>query len=295
MKLAPPASQYTEGAKPTHSPWSTLASHLPLWSAEEVARLLRAGGYLTAEGKVAKSALEAGLVDSCEGKPLWRVKAVTKVLLELTRKPSEKKTSPKPVVPGAGPVPPRPAWTDLENIGTYFGVGKTKVGSWLDELGLRGYKPRQLTESGDVDMLDVANEAKEKFRAKIPTERALAEGYAQVETVEYTKKGEVRSFEKYSWHLEKVKAVLVAAGHPLDTERKMLLKGRGRNSDVAVESLDERAAKLHAEWKKLHANPKTRRDAWKLFDKKPKPLLMRVEQLMGRPRYLLDKKYLRET
>ena len=295
MKLSPPASQYTEGAAPSHSSWKTLPGYLKLWSAEEVVSLLKQGQYVTAEGKIAKKAMEEGLVDTCEGKGLWHVKKTTKALLALTRKPSKPKPAAKPASPPPAQRPAGPVWTDLENIGTYFGVGKNKVGTWLDQLGLRGYKPRQVNESGDLDMLDIANESKEKFRAKVPTELALERGFAQVETIDYKGKGgKDKSFEKYSWNLEMVKAVLVKNGHELDTERKLLLKGKGRNSDVKVESLDDRAKVLYGEWKKLHSNPKTRASSWDVFKKKPRPLLIRVEMLMGRPRYLQDEVYKRE-
>lgn len=294
MKLEAPIEQYLTGEKPSHTSRAKLAQHITFWPQDEVERVLTKGGYLSAEGKITAKAQSEGLVDTCEGKPLWNLKKTKRVLLELTRKPT--KSPAKPPTPVAPQRPQRtgPVWTDLENIGTYFGVGKNKIGKWLDELGLRDYKPVQINESGDVDMLDIANQSKEKFRTKIPTEKALQLGYAQVETIEYTKKGETRAFDKYAWNLEKVKAVLVKAGHELDTERKLLHKGKGKNSDISVESLDDRAKKLYDEWKKLHSNPSTRKESWKVFEKKPTPILMRVEQLMGRPRYLRDKLYLKE-
>lgn len=295
MKLEPPLSSYLTGAKPTHSSRPKLGQHIKLFKQNEIEAHLKKGKYLNDAGKPTKKALEDGLIDQCDGKVIWNLKNTKKALLALTKKDSARKVAaPKLASPPPRPKQAGPVWTDLENIGTYFGVGKNKIGKWLDELGLRDYKPRQVNESGDYDMLDIANESKEKFRVKIPTEKALAEGYARVETITYTQKGKEKSFDKYTWDRDRVKDLLVRAGHELDTERKLHLKGKGRNSDVKVESIDDRAKKLHAEWKKLHSNPKTRDQSWKLFDKQPSGLLMRVEQLMGRPRYLRDKLYLKK-
>lgn len=295
MQLPPPIQAHLTGTPPTHTSRAKLATHITFWPQAEVEAVLTQAGYLSPEGKIAKKALEEGLVDTCEGKPLWNLKKTKKVLLALTRKPS-KAASPAPIIPPKAPVRAAgPVWTDLENIGTYFGVGKNKIGTWLDQLGLRDYKPMQVNESGDIDMLDMANASKEKFQVKVPTQLALERGLAQVETVEYRGKGgKEKSFEKYSWDRDAVKALLVKAGHPLDTERKLLHRGKGKNSDVRVESLDDRARALHAEWKKLHSNPTTRKASWDLFHKKPKPLIMRVEMLMGQPRYIQDKLYLKE-
>lgn len=297
MKLAAPIEQYLTGDKPSHTSRARLATHITFWPQDKVEELLREERYLTPDGKISPRALSEGLVDTCDGKPLWNLKKTKLALLAATRKtPKENKTPAKPIVmPRSRPTTSGPVWTDLENIGTYFGVGKNKVGTWLDQLGLRGNKELQVNESGDYDMLDVARQSQEKFSSKVPTEKALNEGYAQVEVVEYRGKGgKEKSFEKYSWDRDRVKDLLVRAGHPLDTERKLLLKGKGKNSNVSVDSLDTRAEALHAEWKKLYADPATRKASWKVFDRKPSALLMRVEMLMGKPRYLRDKQYMFE-
>lgn len=290
--LPPPIEQYINGKNPTHTSQRRLGQHITFATPEVINGALTSNGLLSADGKITKQALEENIVDVCDKRALWNIREVKKIVLHATRKESDPDRK-------AGVVQPRsaqkaatgPVFTDLENIGTYFGVGKNTVGKWLEELGLRGYKIRQVNESGDFDMLDIAAESKEKFRMKVPTEAAFERGYAQVDVIEYTQKGSKKSFEKYSWNLEKVKNLLVKNGHELDTERKLLLKGKGKNSDVKVESLDSRAEALYREWKKLYKNPSTKKSSWKVFHKQPKPLLQRVEVLMGRPRYLQDKLY----
>lgn len=294
MELTPPLTQYLTGDKPSHSPRTRLAQHINFLPQTETEAILVKHGYLSKEGKPTKKAMQEGLLDKCEGKILWKLSSTRKVLLNLTRKTSVKaKAVPKPLTPK---VPERggPVWTDLENIGTYFGVGKNKVGTWLDQLKLRSYKAMPTNESGDVDMLDVARSSQEKFKLKVPTEKALERGIATMELIEYTQKGKEKSFEKYSWNLEMVKAILVKAGHPLDTERKLLLRGKGKNGNIQVDSLAHRGKILHGEWKKLYANPKTRDASWRVFDKTPRGILIEVEKIMARPRYLQDKLYLKE-
>lgn len=299
MKLPPPIEQYTKGDKPSHTIRPRLHEHINFLKEDETTATLTKAGYLTDDGKVSKQAQVDGLVDTCDGKVLWNLKKTKKALLTLTaKKTAPAKSAPKPINIGGTIPPPSPqqqqtVWTDLESIGTYFGVGKVKIGKWVDELGLRAFPKKERNESGDFDMMDFAADAKEKaslgFNTKKPTEKALELGYAQVTMVE---KGN-KTFEIVKWNKDKVKAALVKAGHELDLEKKMIHKGKGKNGDVQVESMDDRAQKLYSEWKKLYNNPKTRAESWKLFDKTAKPILMRVEQLMGRPRFLIDKKYKR--
>lgn len=292
MKLTGPISKYLDGEHPSHSARNELDKHIKFIKRSEIESSLIRAGLLDKSGKITDLAKEKGAVDVCGKSAIWNIKKTKLALLDATRKKTVRKTA-TPVKLAGSQAPTNrntPKYTDLENIGTYFGVGKLKVGKWLDDLGLRGYKPRQINESGDVDMLDIANESKEKFRAKIPTEKAIEQGYAIVETIEYKKKGKDESFQKYSWDLEKVKSILVRAGHELDTERKLLLKGKGKNSDVKVSSLDSRAAEVYRQWKKLYESGKTE-ESWKLVEKQAKPIQALMEQKIGWPGFFSKKLY----
>lgn len=299
MPLPPPLTSHISGPQAPYTSRSGLAGRVKVFTQEVIEAHLTQGGYLTPEGKIARKALEEGLVDTCEGKALWHVAKVKAALVRLTR-PARRERPQGPVKPAAPPQVLRqgPAWVDLDTVGTYFGVGKIQVGKWLDQLGLREVPPLPSTESGTIDMLDVAAQAKEKqaagFLAKKPTEEALASGYARIETIEYKKKGKEKSFDKITWNLDLVKALLVKTGHELDTERKMMLKGKGKNSDVKVEGIQGRVQELHGEWQRLHRNPATRKESWNVFKNQPTAVVKRVEALLGAPGFITDKRYLTE-
>lgn len=296
MSLTPPISQYVEGEKPSHSSKARLHVFVKAFPQRTIDDLLVKGGYLTSEGKPTRKSLDEGLVEVCENKALWNLSKTRKALAELSRPPKRDKKNVKPITkPVLQRVRTEPAWVDFETIGTYFGVGKIQVGKWVDQLGLRAVPEVQVNESGAVDMLDMANQAKEKqsngFIGKKPTQKALDGGFAQVTIITGKKDKE---FEIVKWNLDLVKAALVKAGHPLDTERKMMLKGKGKNSDVKVETMDDRIKRLYSEWYKLQKSPATRKSSWDVFKNQPKIVLSKVEVMMGKPEgYISRKDYLR--
>lgn len=293
MKLDPPAKQYLTGSNPSHSSLANLANHAKAWNDEEILDLLTKSGYLEA-GKVTKLALHRGVADICEGKVLWNLLETKRALITAAKVQDQKKSA--EALARNKRVSSEPAWVDLGTIGTYFGVGNVVIGRWLDALGFRE-KPRlAVNESGAHDLLDIARQAQEKqasgFIGKQPTERALETGLARKLTVTNRKKQEI---EITQWNLDLCKAVLVRAGHELDTERKSLLKGKGKNSDVKVVTADDRARELYLKWKKLHNAPSTRAKSWSVFASQPTVILVRVEAMMNRPGFLTEKRYLKET
>lgn len=304
MELAPPLEAYIKGQSPSHSPKSRLGLHIKAWSQEQVEALLEEAGYLQ-EGRPTKRALQDGLLDTCEGKALWNLKQVKAALVAHTkpapRAPRPEGEAKKPLyMPPPGTKKPQqrtePAWVDLGVIGTYFGVSSIIIGRWLTQLGYRAEPKLKKNESGAVDMLDVANQAKKQqasgFRAgKEPTQQAFDRGLARTLTVTNHKKKEV---EIVQWNLDLVKAVLVRAGHELDTERKMMLKGRGKNGDVQVTGIDKRAQELFLQWRTEYQKPGYREASWRIFNGQPTALLMRVEAMLGRPGFIRERRYLTE-
>lgn len=281
-QLPPPIEKYLAGTNPTHTSRQKLQKYLNI-EQKDIERVLKAEKAITPEGKVTKLAQQTGLVDTCEGRALWNIEK-TKRLVKL--KIGEPKKAQRT----------EPAWVDLGTIGTYFGVGNVALGKWLDQLGLRGIPTIEKNESGDYDMLDMANQAKQKqangFIGKEPTEKALNMGAARKLTVTNRKQQEI---EIVQWNLDLVKEVLVRAGHPLDTERKMSLKGKGKNSNVQVNGMDKRAKEIYTEWAKLYANPNERWKIKKLFSGQPRLLLEKVENdFMKMPGYITDGKYLKD-
>lgn len=294
MKLSGPLMSHVSGDNPTHASLKGLPGRLRVTDSALHATLQR-GGYLTATGKPTTRAMEDGLLDTCENKLLWRVSQVRSALSPkkiTTTRPQ------RPVAPQESrPNPNEPKWVDLETIGSYFGASKVQVGKWLDQLGMRALPEVEKKEDGSSDMLDVARHEQQRqqagFIAKGPTEKALQTGVAKILTVT-GRKNKVYDIPK--WNLELVKELLVQAGHPLDTERKGMLKGKGKNKDVVVKSggMDKRAQELYVQWARLYADKKTRWQCAKLFRGQPKAMLLLVEEKMNMPGYLVDGRYLED-
>lgn len=294
MKLEGPIEQYLEGKNPTHCSFEKIPKHVKAWDEDDVTRMLTNAGFLNENGKPTKEAAQKGVVDLCGRKVIWNLLEVKKVLLsqeqiEYGQRAARNAMKAKSVDSG-------PKWVDLTTVGTFFGVGAVKIGKWLDEIGMRTKPAIKKNSSGAVDMLDVAREkqaeqAKGFSGGKVPSAKAIDNGVARVKTVVNSKKKEIEITE---WNLDLCKTLLVRAGHPLDTERKLLLKGKGKNSDVKVKTIDDRAKELYFEWLKKSKDPVWKNNAYQVFDGQPKAVLVRVEALMNRPGYLVNREYLKK-
>lgn len=295
MKLDQPIETYLTGDNPTHTALSRMSTHAKAWTQDEIVDMFKIAGYLDPEGKVTKHAVQSRLVDSCGGKVLWNLLESKKALVAQHRIKEQAR--------GATEAArlkkledSEPKWVDLGTIGTYFGASAVMVGRWLDKLGLRIIPKMETNESGSVDMLDIArakqSEQQGQFVSKKPSDKAFDSGLARTLTVTNRKKQEI---DLIQWNLELCKTLLVRAGHDLDTERKMTLKGKGKNSDVKVITVDDRAKELYAKWRKLYNDPKTRKSSWDVFNKQPKPIILKVEALMNRPDFITGKRWLREN
>lgn len=289
MQLPPPLADHIGGDRPTHTSLAGLSERLGT-PPEKLADVLTKLGYLSPARKATSLAVSHGLVDTCEGKLLWRIMKAR----ELINLPSQKSTTPGSRQTSAS-VRTEPALVDLDTIGTYFGVSKIQVGKWLDALGLRAMPTLETKPDGTHDMLDVARQEQQRqsagFIAKEPTEKALESGVAKIITVTGKKD---KTFDITKWNLDLTKAILVKAGHQLDTEHKWALKGKGKNSNVKVNGMDKRAQELYVRWARLYNDPKTRWQCAKLFRGQPAALLELVEQKMAMPGYLTEGKYLHD-
>lgn len=296
MKLDGPVEQYLAGKNPTHCTYENISKNVKAWDDDDVKRMLTNAGYLNENGKPTKLAAQKGIIDLCEKKVLWNILEVKKAMIiqeqiEYGKRAARNAAKEKKIVETG------PKWVDLLTIGTYFGAGPVQVGKWLDQIGMREKPKIKKTSSGNIDMLDVArqkqdDQAKGKFGGgKVPSQKALDSGVARVKTVTGRKNKE---FDIVEWNLELCKALLVKAGHKLDTERKMMLKGKGKNSDVKVNSIDDRAKVLYGEWLKKYNDPIWRDRAYEVFNGQPKPILVKVEALMNKPGYLTRKEYLKK-
>lgn len=291
MKLPGPVDQYLKGPKPSHCALGSLSQHIKVWPQEEIQNLLQLNDYLTAELKPTKLAAQKGIIDLCDKKVLWNILEVKKALVVAHQLVASKKAQIEAARQAkAEKLAQGPSWVDLGTVGTYFGVSNIVVGKWLDQIGLRGMPTMERNSSGDFDMLDMANQAKQKqangFVGKEATQKALDMGAARKITVTNRKQKEI---EITQWNLDLLKAVLQKAGHELN--HGAMLKGKGKNSNVQVITADDRAKDLYLTWKKLVRNKNYRAEMIKLFDKQPKIILMKVELLMNKPNYLVGKMY----
>lgn len=256
-KLAPPLKRYLMGAYPDYSSLRTLFEHFQQIPQEVILMALDSNELVT-DGKANLNAAEQGFVASCERKLLWNVQKVSELLesggITVKRVPQNQTVD----VPMGDPV-----WANLGTIATYFSVTANKVGSWLDELDLR-----------DNNM---------------PTDEAIRGGLA---TLVEMNAGGKKTRSVAHWNLHLIKAKLVEAGHIIDFSYDEVMRGRGKNSDVEVSGIDKRAQEVFAQWKKLYQVPESRSQSWVFLSKQPTPIIVRVEAMLGRPRFVQDKKYL---
>jgi hypothetical protein len=288
MKLEPPALQYLEGDSPSHSSLTRLSGNIKALDQEEIVKLLTNAGHLNSDGKPTKLAAQAGVIDICDKKILWNL-LETKKALVAQNKVEEQARARKEEARRRQAEDTGPKWVDLGTVGTYFGASNIVVGKWLDQAGLRAKPKLEKNESGDYDMLDIARQEQQKqitgFTGKQPTDKAYAMGLARTLKVTNSKKKEI---DIVQWNLDLCKAVLVNAGHKIDHDRKLLLKGKGKNSDVKVLTVDDRAKELYSKWKTLKSQGKAR-EAELVFAKQPSIILDKVEVLMNNPGYFKKK------
>lgn len=209
--LDQPLAKYVRGCYPSHCGTQQLteAFNLPAQTTETV---LDALGFVH-HGKPTKAALEAGVLDRHQGHVLWNIQAVLDAIT--------------PSIPGAGRVPMNQElpnveeghFTSASTIGTYFNVSGKKIGQWLREEGIQQRNGK-------------------------PTRESIKTKLAEVVTAS-TAGGKT---EAYLWDLRRTLELLQSAGHLFDYDYEKTLKGRGKNSDVRVTTLEGRAAELAQEF-----------------------------------------------
>lgn len=264
-KLEGPSKRYTTGAFPTHSNVKTLASNFANVHEVALAFIMQKEGWLSESGKPTKRAANEGLLDAVDGEFLWKLSPLLKKLNGLGN------TFERQAVNQDLPEPPigEPQWANLGTIGTYFSVSAKKIGDWLDALKLR--------HDGMASNI------------------AIQDGLAVV--VEMGTGGGPNSSRRINhWNLHAILNILKENGHNLDFDYAKTLKGSGHNSDVKVETVDDRAKAFAKEFSALFKDKTRRRDELpRLVDKTGKPIQKKAEILLGRPDFIstgLYKKYL---
>jgi len=261
QNLDGPLKKYTSGAFPTHSSNNELPNNFDGLAPEALRYMLQKEGWISEAGKPTKRAAELGLVDRLENSALWNLKNLEEKLNSLGNRMERKAVNQELKAPESS----EPSWANLGTIGTYFSVSANEVGKWLDQLELRD----------DEGM--ATNEAMEKGLATT-FEMSTGEGKNKTRKITH-------------WNLHLVQKILVENGHYLNFDYEKSLKGSGRNSDVKVETLDDRAKVFAKEFVRIFKDKQLRKTLPALVDKTAKPIQKKAEELIGKPNFITSGAY----
>lgn len=261
QELQPPVNRHLTGKLPTHSSSVKLASNFKNLDPTALTFILNKSGYMTEEGKPTRAAADAGLLDKCERSLLWNLLNVTQLLLKqgipVERQYVNQELAPLQTM--------EPIWVNLGTLGTYFNATAKTVGKWIEELGLKD---------------------DEGFASSEALDRGLA-------TVMEMSAGGKKTRKINQWNLRLMQELLLEAGHPLDFDYEKNLKGTGKNSDVQVVSMDDRAREFAKEFIKLFKDPATRSQTQALVRKTAKPIIKKAEILMKKPDFISSGEYMK--
>lgn len=248
--ISPPVKQYTTGKLPTHSALNELSTHFAQIPQAIIESALTSKAYLNEKGKPTKRAVAENALDVCDGKLIWRIDSVQK-LLDAGGVKAKRVYGNQEIAP---PTSSEPTWVNLTTLATYFNVTPTAVGKWLDELELR-----------DEDGL--------------PTKQTQDDGLGQVSEMSAGKK---KTRKIALWESYRVRVLLRDEGHPLDFDYMKSLAAKGKNSSVQVQSIDARAEEFAKGFVKVFKTG-SRADTKAYVGKTPKAILMRTEVLLKKP------------
>lgn len=260
--LEAPVARHITGKLPTHSKSADLAGNFKSLESNALRFILTKAGYLSEEGRPTRTAIDAGLLDKCEKAFLWNLKEVQAALLRLGS-PVERQYANQKLAPLNTS---EPVWVNLGTIGMHFNVTAKVVGQWIDKLGLK-----------DSDGM--------------ASESTLERGLATVTEMSAGNGNKTRKINQ--WNLRPMQELLLRAGHPLDFDYEKNLKGKGKNSNVEVTSIDARAKEFAKDFAALFNNPETRAQTQALVRKTPKMIQAKAELLMNKPGFLTKGEYLK--
>lgn len=258
--LEPPIKRYLSGARPSHSKTSEIANNFKNIDANTLATIFQAGGYFNGDNKPTQKCIEDGLIDSCDKKILWNLNVISETLEKAGVKLERNAVNQEIVFPEDG----EPVWANLGTIGTYFSVTANQIGKWLDDLNYR--------------------------EKNMPTKDAMDAGLAIL--VEMNAGGK-KTRQVAHWNLHVVQQALVDAGHELNFNYEESLRGKGKNSDVNVSAIDQRAADFAREFAKMYKNADTRENTKKLVKSTPLLIQQKAETLLKRPGFITKGEYLK--
>lgn len=262
-RLEPPIKKYLTGKRPTHSATTDLSKNFKNLDPNALLFIFHKAGYLTEEYKPTKKAVEDGLIDTCEKKALWNLDNVEEKILESGMK-VERQSVNQEIKDNTGG---KPTFVGLGVIATYFNVTANTIGKWLDDLELR-----------DDD--------------KMGNQEAMDKGLATVVEMNADSAGK-KTRKIAMWDLILTQEILLEAGHELDFDYAKTLKGKGKNSDVTVTTVDDRAREFAKEFSRLFKDTSLRKELPALVKKQPKIIIQKAEELLKKPGFISDGTYLK--
>lgn len=257
-KLPPPLKKYLSGKLPTHSSTVSLSENFRNLDENVLFFVFNKAGYLNDDRKPTKQAVSDGLIDTCERKALWNLEAVDKKLNEMGVHVERQVVNQDMDDTDDG----IPKWVNLGTISTYFSVSANTVGKWLDELNLR--------------------------EGTMANDSAMEQGLAMVTEMNA---GGKKTRKITMWNLVLTRELLVDNGHELDFDYDRVLKGRGKNSDVQVVTLDDRAKEFAKNFVETFKDPVKRYECDKMVRSQPQVLLKKAEEILKKPGFLTQEKY----
>lgn len=261
QNLEQPVKRHTSGKLPSHSEHNNLHTHWKQLDAMALRWVLQKHEYVDEDGKPTRTAVADGLIDRCGRTALWNLEAVHTVLTDAGM--TVERAYVNQELPANNTA--TPTWANLGTIGTFFGVSARMVGKWLNDIGVR-----------DED----GSPSKDSFDNML------------VNTVQMNAGGK-KTRDVHQWDMHRVLKLLVDAGHPLDDDYGKTLEGRGKNSDVTVETIDDRAKEFARNFVKLYKDPATRPEANAMVRKTPRGILQKAEKFMKRPGFFTKNTYLK--
>lgn len=258
-RLSPPVKKYLTGKLPTHSSTQDLYKNFKNVDENALLFVFMKNGFFDSERKPTRKAVQEGLIDSCDGKALWNLDNVQKKLMEL-RFSSERQVVNQEINDDSLG---EPRWVNLGTIATYFNVTSNTIGKWLDSLGFRGDD-------------------------KHANDKAFSYGLAKISEMNA---GGKKTRKITMWNLIPVQKVLVEAGHELDFDYSKTLEGKGKNSNVEVTTIDDRAKQFAKDFSYYFKKSETRKECVRLVQKTPKPILLRAEKILKKPGFILNNEY----
>lgn len=263
QKLTGPVIKYTSGAFPSHAPTLTLAANFEGLDPNALRFILSKEGWMTANGAPTKKSAADGLVDIVESKPFWNLVELEARLASLGNSFVRKAVNQEIKLSEGS----EPKWVNLGTIASYFSVTANEVGKWLDKLELRD------------DEKMATGEATERGLATI-VEMSTGQGKNQTRKINH-------------WNLHEIQQLLLNDGHYLNFDYEESLKGRGRNSDVKVETVDDRAKTFAREFTTIFKDKTRRRELPELIRKTPRIVMEKADVLIGRPGFTAKGLYLK--